>query len=191
VSIDPTWDTLGLRATGSHTVVLDDVFVPDAAVSLTRPADVWHPVWNMVLGAAMPLIMAAYLGIADAAVAGAHRAVADRHDACTLDALATMTDAHLAAVDGVAAMFADTDDLQFDNTDDRTARILSRKTRVCDALVATTTAALELAGGRGYSRGSELERLHRDVLGCRYHPLPRAQQREFTARVAAGLSPIT
>ena len=34
VSIELTWDTLGLRATGSHTVVLDDVFVPDAAVSL-------------------------------------------------------------------------------------------------------------------------------------------------------------
>src|SRR5262249_36520855 len=44
VSIDRTWDTLGMRATGSHTVVLDDVFVPDTAVALTRPADSWHPV---------------------------------------------------------------------------------------------------------------------------------------------------
>ena len=68
VGIDLTWDTLGLRATGSHTVVLDDVFVPDAAVSLTRPADQWHPVWNIVVGAALPLIMSAYLGVADAAV---------------------------------------------------------------------------------------------------------------------------
>src|ERR1700728_4523435 len=34
VGIELTWDTLGLRATGSHTVVLDDVFVPDGAVSL-------------------------------------------------------------------------------------------------------------------------------------------------------------
>ena len=46
-----------MRATGSHTVVLDDVFVPDAAVALIRPADVWHPVWNTVVTAAMPLIM--------------------------------------------------------------------------------------------------------------------------------------
>ncbi len=57
VRIERTWDTLGLRATGSHTVVLDDVFVPDAAVSLIRPADEWHPVWNVVIGAAMPLIL--------------------------------------------------------------------------------------------------------------------------------------
>ena len=68
VRIERTWDTLGLRATGSHTVVLHDVFVPDAAVSLTRSATEWHPVWDTVLGAALPLIMAAYVGIADAAV---------------------------------------------------------------------------------------------------------------------------
>ena len=71
VSIEQTWDTLGLRATGSHTVVLDDVFVPEAAVSLIRAADVWHPIWNVVIGVAMPLIMSAYVGIADAAVATA------------------------------------------------------------------------------------------------------------------------
>jgi len=29
VSIEETWDTLGMRATGSHDVVLDDVFVPE------------------------------------------------------------------------------------------------------------------------------------------------------------------
>ena len=81
VSIEPTWDTLGLRATGSHTVVLDGVFVPDEAVSLTRPADVWHPVWNIVLGAALPLIMAAYLGVADAAVDLALDGAAGRADA--------------------------------------------------------------------------------------------------------------
>src|SRR5262245_30736928 len=74
-SIEKTWDTLGLRATGSHTVVLDDVFVPDAAVALVRPADQWHPMWNTVIGAAMPLIMAAYVGIADAAVEAALGAV--------------------------------------------------------------------------------------------------------------------
>ncbi|MGO4614204.1 hypothetical protein AB4305_09090 [Nocardia sp. 2YAB30] len=68
VRIEQTWDTLGLRASGSHTVVLEDVFVPDAAVSLTRPADAWPPIPNTVIGAAMPLVMAAYLGIADGAV---------------------------------------------------------------------------------------------------------------------------
>ena len=33
VSIVETWDTLGMRGTGSHDVVLDGVFVPDAAIA--------------------------------------------------------------------------------------------------------------------------------------------------------------
>ena len=49
VSIEESWNAMGLRGTGSDTVVLDDVFVPDAAVSLIRPADEWHPVWSAVL----------------------------------------------------------------------------------------------------------------------------------------------
>jgi acyl-CoA dehydrogenase len=62
VSIEETWDTMGMRATGSHTVVLDDFFVPDAAVALTRPAGEWHPVFNTIIGAAMPLIMSSTPG---------------------------------------------------------------------------------------------------------------------------------
>ena len=73
VSIEETWDTMGMRATGSHTVVLDDVFVPEEAVALVRPAGVWHPVWSTVLGVAMPLIMSSYVGVAEAA---AERAIA-------------------------------------------------------------------------------------------------------------------
>ena len=45
VRLEETWDAMGMRGTGSHTVVLDDVFVPDAAVPLVRPAGEWHPVW--------------------------------------------------------------------------------------------------------------------------------------------------
>ena len=62
-----------MRATGSHTVVLDDVAIPDEAVSLIRPGNEWHPVLSTVIGAAMPLIMSSYVGVAEAA---AERAVA-------------------------------------------------------------------------------------------------------------------
>jgi acyl-CoA dehydrogenase len=37
VSIVETWDTMGMRGTGSHDVVLTDVFVSDAQV-MSRPA---------------------------------------------------------------------------------------------------------------------------------------------------------
>jgi alkylation response protein AidB-like acyl-CoA dehydrogenase len=190
VRLERTWDTLGLRATGSHTVVLDDVFVPDAAVSVTRPADQWHPIWNIVLGSAMPLIVSAYMGIADAAVELALAAVSTRVAPHVLQLLGEMINAHTTASDVIAAMFRDADDLRFPNTDEHASRTLSRKTVATDALIETVRLALEVTGGVGYSRSSDLERLYRDVHGCLFHPLPRARQIQLTGRVALGLSPV-
>lgn len=190
VRVEKTWDTLGLRATGSHTVVLDDVFVPDASVSLVRPADVWHPVWNIVMGAAMPLISAAYAGITDAAVATALDLVRGRDEDHIFQVAGEMVDAHLAGGDAVDAMFRDSDDLQFANTDDLASRILSRKTTAAEACIQAVRLAIELSGGRGFSRSTDLERLYRDVHGALFHPLPRARQVRFTGRVALGLSPV-
>jgi alkylation response protein AidB-like acyl-CoA dehydrogenase len=190
VRIERTWDTLGLRATGSHTVVFDDVFLPDAAVALVRPADVWAPVWNAILGCAMPLIMSAYLGIADAAVDAALRSVSGRSDSHVVLGAGQMIGAHLRAVDAVTAMFAEADDLRFDNTDARVARVLARKSTAADAVIETVRLALEVSGGSGYSRTSPIQRHLRDVHGCLFHPLPAAKQVTLTGRVALGLSPV-
>jgi alkylation response protein AidB-like acyl-CoA dehydrogenase len=190
VSIEKTWDTLGLRATGSHTVVLDDVLVPDAAISLSRAADRWHPIWNTVVGSALPLIMSAYLGIADAAVELAYRGASSRREPHTFQLLGEMTNAHTTAADVIAAMFHDADGLHFLNTDEHASRTLSRKTVAADALIDTVRLALEVTGGLGYTRSSEMERLYRDVHGCLFHPLSRAKQTQLTGRVALGLSPV-
>ena len=190
VSIEHTWDTLGLRATGSHTIVFDDVFVPDAAVPLIRPADVWHPIWTVVVAAALPLIMAAYVGIADAAVDAALALCDGREDTATLTTLGELGNAHLTAVDCLAGMFGEAADLCFAATDDLAGRVLARKTVVADAAIATVRLAVEAVGGRAFGRTSDLERLLRDVHGAGFHPLPRARQLLLSGRVAAGLSPV-
>jgi acyl-CoA dehydrogenase len=190
VSVELTWDTLGMRATGSHTVVLDDVFVPDAAISLARPADQWHPVWNTVVGAAMPLIMSAYLGVADSAVELARTAVSGRSESHIFQLLGEMLNAHTTAADVITAMFVESDNLQFANTDDLASRQLSRKTVAADALIDTVRLAIEVTGGVGYTRSSDIERLYRDVHASLFHPLPRAKQTQLSGRVALGLSPV-
>ena len=43
LEVKDTWRTLGMRGTGSHDVVLDGVFVPDAAIGVRRPAGRWGP----------------------------------------------------------------------------------------------------------------------------------------------------
>ncbi|MFE7723347.1 acyl-CoA dehydrogenase family protein [Nocardia rhizosphaerihabitans] len=190
VSIDKTWDTLGLRASGSHTVVLDDVFVPDAAVSMIRPAGVWPPVLNVVIGAALPLVLAAYLGVADSAVELTARLLAGRTEPHTLQSAGEMLNAYTTAADLVAAMFTDSDNLRFANTDEYAGRTLSRKTVAADALITTVRLAIETTGGAGYSRSCDLERLYRDIHGCQFHPLPRAKQTRFSGRVLLGHSPL-
>lgn len=190
VRIEKTWDTIGLRASGSHTVVFEDVFVPDAAISLTRPADVWPPVLNVVIGAALPLVLAAYLGIADTAIELTAALVAERTEPHTFQLAGEMMNAHTTAADLIAAMFTDSDNLRFDNTDAYAARILSRKTVAADALVDTVRLAIETVGGAGFSRTCELEMWYRDIHGCLFHPLPRARQTRFTGRVLLGHTPI-
>ncbi|MFI6169393.1 acyl-CoA dehydrogenase family protein [Nocardia sp. NPDC051052] len=190
VRIETTWDTLGLRASGSHTVIFEDVFVPDAAVSLLRRADTWPPVLNVVMGAAMPLVMAAYLGIADGAVDLATALVADRADAPTFQLAGEMVNAHTTAADLIEAMFTGSDNLHFDNTDSHASKTLSRKTAAADALINTVRLAIETVGGLGFSRACELEMRYRDIHGCLFHPLPRAKQTRFTGRVLLGHTPI-
>ncbi|MFN0027282.1 MAG: acyl-CoA dehydrogenase family protein [Acidimicrobiales bacterium] len=189
VSIERTWDTLGLRASGSHTVVLQDVFVPDAAVSLIRPADRWHPVWNTVLGVALPLIMAAYLGIADRAATLARASAAKASGPHALYQLGNVLNAHTIANDVVGAMLGEADNLRFDATDEYAARTLSRKTVAAEAIIETVRLALEVVGGCGFTRSHEMERLLRDAHGALFHPLPKGRQLLLSANVALGLSP--
>lgn len=190
VSIEETWDTTGMRASGSHTVVLDDVFVPDAAVPLIRPAGQWHPVWSTVLGAAMPLIMSTYVGVAESAARHglqlAHRRAERPEVATTIGRMLTRL---TAAQDSVRAMIDANANLRFDNDLDLASSTLARKRGATDAAIDTVRLALEAGGGAAYATSGGISRLLRDVHGALYHPLPAAQQERFTGRVALGLDP--
>jgi acyl-CoA dehydrogenase len=191
VSIDATWDAMGLRGSGSHTVVLDDVFVPDEAVSLIRPSGEWHPVWNAVLGSAMPLIMSAYLGVAEAAADLAiDYAAAKGGPEHMLPSVGEMLNQLATSRELVASMLDASENLTFAPTLEHTAAILSRKTAASEAAIATVRSALDVCGGAGFSVAMGLERLYRDVHGSLHHPLPAAKQKLFTARLALGLDPL-
>ena len=96
VSIIETWDTLGMRGTGSHDVLLDGVFVPDAAIGARRKPGVWHPLMHIVALVAMPLVYSVYAGIAEAARNLAVEALAKRRERAVIAALGAL-DTELAA----------------------------------------------------------------------------------------------
>lgn len=61
------WRTMGMRATGSNDILLEDVFVPESDVWLRRPTGQWHAFFTIVAAISQPLIMSVYTGLAEAA----------------------------------------------------------------------------------------------------------------------------
>lgn len=194
VRIEDDWDALGMRGTGSHTVVFDDVFVPEGAITLARPAGVWAPVWSMIVVVAFPVFMAPYVGVAERARDLAIEVVRHRgagEPAPDVIALVGELENALATARlAWHAMVERANDYDFVVDAAHASATLSNKTLLARACVDTVHKAMQLAGGRSYRRGAEFERLLRDVLAIDYHPLPARRQEQFTGRVALGLEPI-
>ena len=185
------WQTLGMRATGSNTIVFDKVFVPDEAVALKRPRGEYHPMWNAVLTIAMPLVTAAYVGVAEAAaqiVTEAERKRAGGPEIPYL--LGELTNSLATAQMALDAMVAITNDWDFEPSAELASAILVRKTIASNAVLAVVEKAMEVGGGASFYRKGRLEQLLRDAHGGRYHPLPEKRQHHFTGRVELGLVPI-
>jgi len=186
LEIKDTWHTLGMRGTGSHDIVLDGVFVPDAAIGLRRPAGRWGPAWHVVAMLALPLIFAVYVGIAEAARALAIRQAARRRDdAGTQEAVGRLENelatARMALRQMIDAATADRPGVETTN------EVLIGRAVAGHAAIRTVEIAMEVAAGAGFYRDLGLERLFRDVQGARYHPARGSAQLVYSGRVALGL----
>ena len=189
VRLVETWDALGMRGTGSHDVILEDALVPEDSIVLRRSTGEWHPMWNVVLPTALPLITAAYLGLAEAAVELAKTA-AKRRGAELAPVVGEMTNALTVARLALADMVRMNDNHRFTPTLELADAILTRKAIAADAVKSTVELASELVGGPGFSRGHPMERIVRDVRAMHYHPLPVRRQKVFSGRLSLGCDPI-
>jgi alkylation response protein AidB-like acyl-CoA dehydrogenase len=184
ISIAETWDTLGMRGTASHEVVLDNVFVPDAAIAARRKAGVWHPAIHIAMMVAIPLVYAVYTGIAETARDIAVGAAKKRRDV-NLDALGAL-DTELAAT-----RIALNDLVNFAETAQpgpkTTNAIFIGRALIGRGAARTVELALEAAGGAGYFRKLGLEKLFRDVQAARFHVMADWQQRCMAGRLALDL----
>ncbi|MGH7316032.1 MAG: acyl-CoA dehydrogenase family protein [Candidatus Rokuibacteriota bacterium] len=186
LEIKDTWRTLGMRGTGSHDIVLNGVFVPDAAIGIRRPAGRWGPVWHVVAMLALPLIYAVYVGVAEAARALAIRQAAGRrHEASTQELAGRMENelatARMALRQMIDAAAGGRPGIETTN------EVLIGRAVAGRAAIRTVEVAMEVASGAGFYRDLGLERLFRDVQGARYHPVRGSAQLTYAGRVALGL----
>ena len=176
------WKAMGMRGTGSHSVKLDNVFVPESAITLERPRGNFHPFWNVVLTVAMPLIMSVYIGIAQKAAQIAITSVRRQKQPKPYlsSSIGAMSNELTAAELNWRDMIRITNDLDFEPSDKNGHDILTRKTNVANACIGVVTKAMEIVGGQGFYRKFGLERLFRDVQAAHYHPLQEKDQLQFS-----------
>lgn len=181
-----TWRTLGMRGTGSQDLELNEVFVPDAAVTVRRPAGKWHAMMHMVSLIAFPLIMSVYVGLAEAAREKAVALASARKGSPDVELLigemeTQLTAARLALDEMLACAAND------EPGPAATSRIMTGRVLVARASIAAVEKAMEAAGGAGFYRKNGLERIWRDVQAARYHPLQEKPQARLAGRLALGL----
>jgi alkylation response protein AidB-like acyl-CoA dehydrogenase len=186
VRIIPVWKTLGMRATGSHDVLIDGHVVPDAAIALKRKAGEWHPVFHIIAMVAFPLIYSVYLGVAesarDIALEMAHKRRADPNVTQLVGRMETeLRGAQLAQAAMLAAVRGNKPGPETTN------EIMIGRSLVASHAIAAVDLAMEAAGGAAFYRAAGLERRFRDIQGARYHPLQSGPQAAFAGSVALGL----
>ena len=184
VSILDDWDTMGMRATGSQTLVFDKVFIPDAAIALARPRNGFHPVWDMVLTVAMPLIMSVYVGLAEKAmeIAISVGKKYQRNQQHLPYIIGKMNNSLVSARTQWKAMVAHANNIDFKPNPTVTLDIVSLKTNVANSCIQTVQEALDSIGGQSFFRKNTLERLFRDVQAGPFHPIPTWEQYMFTGQ---------
>jgi len=189
VTVLQDWDTLGMRGTGSNSVQIKDVFVPEAGISLSRTQGAWHKFFDIISPLPFSLIMSVYLGIAESARdLAVEQASKKRDDTITQDQVGILDNELLVAQTSVAEMVRLASE---DSPSVEKSNLIARhKTIATNAAIRTVEQAMVVAGGQGYFKGMGLERRFRDIQASRYHPIQEPKQHRFSGRIALGLDPV-
>jgi L-evernosamine nitrososynthase len=197
VVVHDDWDALGMRASGSNSISLKGVELPESGVRGGFRAGDPLPYMERNLVAGL-FHAAASLGVAEHADLVARRGIARRSNGDARPRTQVADNAvDLAAARGVlsraSALIDDhrTANPAFDGTADDIGALFAEaqaaKAFVNEAAVRIVDRALALSGGAGYINGSPLARAYRDVkAGSFMHPLGANRAYDYLAHVALG-----
>jgi alkylation response protein AidB-like acyl-CoA dehydrogenase len=194
-----TWDTLGMRATRSDDTVIEGAFIPDPYVARVVPAGL-AGADAFVLGIfawAEPTFASMYLGLAERAlelaVAGVRKktsiALGGRPLAYnpmiqhTIAEMSIELESISAHVERIAADWS----AGVDYGMGWPAKLVSAKYKAVEGAKRIVDLAMDVSGGTGMFKSSELERLYRDVRCGGFHPANSALVHELVGKSALGI----
>lgn len=193
VEIVETWDTLGMRGTGSHDVVIRDVFVPAEKVVDRRP---WGQLGKGLHAAAAnfaPVIAAVYWGIAAGARDHAVEQLAGKIRGSDAPAGSELVQRQVGLMDSrlkvgwwsLQGALADVGE-PLPPGPATLSTIMVAKRECVLAAREVVELAMDVAGGASYFRTSPLERCFRDVRAANFHPLTPEATLAYAGRFALG-----
>ncbi len=188
-----TWDHLGLRASGSHDIVFDDVVFPlDHEIDVRKPDDWGVPDFTQATVHAI-FVAAIYDGVARAARDWLVEFLSNRVPSNLGASLATLPRVQevVGAIEARLAVNARLIDSFARDFDDGLALSASEsniiKLTVTNNAVAVVEDALSLTSNHGLTRANPLERHYRDVLCGRVHTPQDDATHVSVGRLALGL----
>jgi alkylation response protein AidB-like acyl-CoA dehydrogenase len=193
VRLEETWDTLGMRGTASHDVVMDGVEVPPERIIGRRP----YGEFGVPLAAAAvhfaPVVAATYYGIAagarDSAVeatTGAARGPRPRAELPQVQRQVGLMDATLRV--SWWALLGAIDELGDDYVvgPDVLNTVMVAKRQAVTGAIEVVDLAMDTLGGRAYFRSAGLERAFRDVRAGTFHPFTPEITLTYAGKLALG-----
>jgi alkylation response protein AidB-like acyl-CoA dehydrogenase len=191
VSIVETWDQLGLRASSSHDVILEDVFIPEANAVDIRPPAAWAAREASLYQWMAVLLPSIYDSVARNARDFLVRFALERKPSNLGAALSTLPRFQEVLGEIEALLHVNTALLDRATQADAAAFTAQEgnfvKHLVTNNAIRITELALRLTGNPGLARSNPLERHHRDALCGRVHSpqddtiLTQAGQAAFVA----------
>jgi len=198
-SIKDTWDVLGMRATRSDDTVLEGAFVPDKYIGRIVPAGA-AGIDMFVLG----FFTWALVGFANVYYGLSQRVrqiIVEQLKAKGAIALTRSMAYHPEVQHGVAeismdieAMGPHVEAIGVDWSEGRIGpdwfmRLAAMKHRTVEAAFRVVDRALDVSGGFGMFKKSELERLFRDARAGKFHPTNPLLSHEIVGKLTLGINP--
>jgi alkylation response protein AidB-like acyl-CoA dehydrogenase len=197
--IEETWDTLGMRATRSDDTVLEGAFVPDRYIARVLPPDFAGADLFVlsIFGWAEPTFGSIYLGLARRAldltlesvkkktsIAGLTRSMAYHPEVQhSVAEMVLLLDGAQSHVERIAQEWSD----GVNHGPWWPAKLVSAKYHAVEAAKRVVDLALDVSGGTGMFKRSELERLYRDVRAGGFHPANAHLVHEIVGKTALGV----
>jgi alkylation response protein AidB-like acyl-CoA dehydrogenase len=179
IRIEETWDTMGMRSTGSNDIVLTDVFVPAVNLIATSPVGVADPNKAVQNAWFATTVSAVYLGVAAAAQNVAIQFAHNRVPTALGKPIATLEsiqrrlgecELKLEMARNVLYRTAEQWDANPDQRGNMGEAMMVAKLTVTNAALNIVDDAMRVVGGASITHTLPLERYYRDVRAGLYHP---------------------